>query len=305
MNVEEKLRLFLDSAGKNEGTATYRDPQEFMYMESRDNSSYVYAFGMSLFKLLTGTDYFEYIHIPEDEYFMTMDPESDFPIIKPENVPDYISEFSKILGQMTMYKRKSRISVQTALDHLEHMYDNHNNSNEEKNDLQYPQTTDTNEEYNDDLTAALENIKDESKKNITELVKDDTKVSVFPQIQNDYDYGVILNNKRYGRIEFRCLYDCVSNQTDHIDIPIKDGNAFTIGVSKRHKEYKQFSNPSSVYGDNIIPAAVINAQIGEYKKIRIEFHMQAGYITIKMYELDMNNNIISGSAPLKTELKPV
>ncbi len=309
MDVRENLRKFLDSAGKNEGTALYRDPQEFMYMESRDNSSYVYAFGMSLFKSLTGTDYFSHINIPDDEYFMTIDPESDDPIIKPENVPDYLSDFSEILGQMTMYKRKSRISVQEALCILEKIYnpDTGNSKTEIEKLPSEPQSGFA--EKPEPAPIAQEDIQEEPSYECKEpdcvTQNPAENIAVFPQIQDDYDYGIILNNKRYGRIEFRCLYDCVSNETDYIDIPVKNDGLFTIGISKRQKEYKHISNPASVYGDNIIPSAILTTNIKEYNKIRISFEVQGRIIKINIYGLDINNNIISGDTPLREEIRPV
>lgn len=299
MSIRDQLGIFLDTAENAEEITQYRDPQEFMYMEGRDGASFTYAFAMYLFLTLTGKDYFEHIRIPADEYFMTIDPDSDIPVISPSEIPDEISEFSDILAKMTMYRRKSRISLKEAMEILRKMYDPDYSavSEEIAEEHQEPVAQDVIQEEKADTLSEFE-ISDEI--NTTQ-----NKTITFPEIDEEYDYGLILNNKRSGRIEFSRLYDCDSGNGSDILLPLRDSGDFRIGISKRHRDYRYISNPSSVYGDNIIPCAVLTADIKGFDRIRVAFERSDGKIKVSVY----GANSVSGGVPdrqsVRTEIRPV
>ena len=74
----------------------YRDPQEFMSGEERDEKSDSYSYGMMLFNEISGRDYFTVSGTEEDEYFMMADPDSDGSVIDSKYIPDeyrFLSDF--------------------------------------------------------------------------------------------------------------------------------------------------------------------------------------------------------------------
>jgi len=296
MNIRDQLGIFLETADNAEEITQYRDPQEFMYMEGRDGSSFTYAFAMYLFLTLTGKDYFEYIRIPADEYFMTIDPDSDVPVISPSEIPEEISEFADILAKMTMYKRKSRISLKDAKDVLKKMYDPDYVPDSELTDNVRSEHEDIPEEQADTLGEF--EISDEI--NTTQ-----NKTITFPEIDEEYDYGLILNNKRSGRIEFSRLYDCDSGNGNSIILPLRDSCDFRIGISKRHRDFRHISNPSSVYGDNIIPCAVLSADIKGFDRIRIAFEQSDGKIKVNVFGADSVSSSVPERQSVRTEIRPV
>lgn len=298
MNNRDQLGIFLETADNAEEITQYRDPQEFMYMEGRDGSSFTYAFAMYLFLTLTGKDYFEHIRIPADEYFMTIDPDSDVPVISPSEIPEEISEFSDILAKMTMYKRKSRIPLKEAKDILKKMYDPDYVPASELTDI--VQAGSKNEKIHEEQADTLSEFEISDEINTTQ-----NKTITFPEIDEEYDYGLILNNKRSGRIEFSRLYDCDSGEGNSIVLPLRDTGDFRIGISKRHREFRHISNPSSVYGDNIIPCAVLTADIKGFDRIKIAFERSDGKIKVNVFGAESVFSAVPDRQSVRTEIRSV
>ena len=258
MSMHQKINVFSRLIEDREVPLQYKDPQEFINLEERNEASDVYSFGMILFRILSGCDYFEYIGIPADEYFMTIDFSLSGSVIERKYIPDKYMDFSELLEGMTVIKREKRLSfsnVSQLINKLDHIYGT------------VPEET----EYNDN-------------KDYTN--KSDIK---FWMPESGYDYGIILNNKRIGRIEFRKLFDCISGSTGEFDIPVDESNNFRIAVSKRHSSNKNISNPSSVYGDSIVPVGILEANVGECNKVKIIFNAENENVNVAMYGLNLND----------------
>ncbi len=254
MKVDQIINLFFDMIKDDGAVLNYRDPQEYIQCQNRTSASDMYSYGMLLFKILMEKDYFEYIDTPPDEYFMMNDPQAEHSIVDGGILPDEYRNFSGLLDEMTKFQRENRISYDVFLQKIK--------------ELSQP--------INDNQT--VENEADEN---------------IFPEVLENYDYGVILNNKRAGRIQFLKLYDYEKGSTGAFDIPVTDDGVFRIAVSRRHKDNYKVTNPSSVYGDCILPTAIIEANIDACEKIRMVFEKISGKIKIQISIFDVMGNKIS------------
>lgn len=228
----------------------YRDLQEFIYREERTPESDVYSFGMLIFEKICGKNYFEYSGVPEDECFMMADTDSDDSVISEKYIPADYSFIFPLLKNMTVYKKSLRISAEEAITELK--------------------------KYNqkDESFEAENNSREEN--NPYKIIK-------------DYDYGIILNNKRSGRIEFRVLMDHEGNKTA-CDIPVYESGTFRIAVSRRHRDFGHITNPSSVFGDRIIPVDIARAENINAGKIRIYADSVNDELVVSVQETDINGS---------------
>ena len=93
MSMHQKINVFSRLIEDREVPLQYKDPQEFINLEERNEASDVYSFGMILFRILSGCDYFEYIGIPADEYFMTIDFSLSGSVIERKYISDNYMDF--------------------------------------------------------------------------------------------------------------------------------------------------------------------------------------------------------------------
>lgn len=250
MELINKIDLFLKSAENKEYIGKYQDPQKFMGDYTIDDASEVYSNGMYLFEILTGKDFFEYINMPQDEYFMMADAEG--PVISKKHLPPEYVLFSDILEKMTMFKRENRISMEECILYITKMFCDND------------KTAETNDEK-----------------------------SGFPYISHEYDYGIILNNKRFGRIQFIKLLDNEKGSLQKFDIPVEKEESFRVAVSRRHKSNSDVTNPSSVFGDCIEPYAIIELRQCQCDKLGITFEEKDGKLSVLVIAEDSMGNKIA------------
>ncbi|MBP1566371.1 MAG: hypothetical protein J6A58_11515 [Oscillospiraceae bacterium] len=254
MDLKDKLDLFLKSVQNKEHIGKYRDPQEFMGVYQSDEASEVYSCGMFLFELLFGKDFFEYISTPSDEYFMMADTEGA--VIERKYICEEYAVFSDILEKMTMYKRENRISLEECIQIIEKAEKDLTFSEKEKN----PEKS--------------------------------SECSSFPYIEKNYDYGIILNNKRSGRIQFVKLLDNENGSMQRYEIPVDESGTFKIAVSRRHKSKSHITNPSSMYGDCIEPYALISTEFNGFDKLSVELKNDNSQMSVKLCGIDFSGKIV-------------
>ena len=234
----------------------YRDPQEFMSGEERDEKSDSYSYGMMLFNEISGRDYFTVSGTEEDEYFMMADPDSDGSVIDSKYIPDEYRFLSDFFSKTTAFKRNERILPSEAAALLS-----------EFNRIKCePEGPFFQEEKADNAAETVSEVQDRY------------------SVEEGYDYGIILNNKRSGRIEFRPLL-FYTGDTEKYDMPVDKPGRFVIAVSKRHRDYCNVSNPSSVYGDVIIPVGLSAGEDVDSSSIRISIENQGGKLKVNFAEL--------------------
>ncbi len=269
-------KRFSQMIAAGEVSRTYRDPQEFMFAEEHDDAAEVYSLAMRIFYEYAGKDYFEAAGTPEDECFMMADPDSDESVIDEKFVPEEIKDIADLLLKATVYRRSRRISMNDFLAGLSE----HENDSEDTVSVQNekPVTENItgeisaeNNAVSGNCEAVMQNdISDNSDipvENEGECIKSGDRFSVLP----DHDYGIILNNKRSGRIEYKPLL-FPDGRCESFTVPAEGGGEFVIAVSRRHRDDAAYSNPSSVYGDRIIPVglAAVSSVNGQKIKIRLE-----------------------------------
>lgn len=258
------IRKFIEKIQSGEIPVQYRDPQEFIYGDERSDKSDAYSYGMYFFREIAGADYFECAGVPEDEFFMMADPDSDSSVIDKKYIPEEFQNYADLLKNMTVFRRDMRISVSEAEDILSGLIKENENTAESG--------TETEESVQEDLS------------------EDKESISASPQIHDryaaeaDYDYGIILNNRRSGRIEFRPLLFC-TGKTESYSVPVEKNGRFVIAVSRRHRDYSGISNPSSVYGDRIIPVGLAEAEDVDSAKLRISVENPGGKLSVKFEAL--------------------
>lgn len=244
----------------------YRDPQEMILGDERTPESDVYSYGMMIFEMICGKSYFEYSGIPEDECFMMADTESSDSVPDEKYIPDEVKFIFPIIQKMTVYRRNARADISSVLESLEEILSAENSSIQENIE-----------------TPVSENISDDIEKVSEEKTEDaDSPYKII----SEYDYGVILNNKRSGRIEFKVILDYEGN-IKPCDIPVYESGIFSIAVSRRHCSNAHISNPSSVYGDCIIPVGIAKVQGVREGKIKISAENINGEIALYITENDL------------------
>ncbi len=294
-------KRFSQMIAEGEVTRTYRDPQEFMFAEEHDDAAEVYSLAMWIFYESAGKDYFEVTGTPEDECFMMADPDSDESVIDAKYVPEDIKDIADLLVKATVYRRSRRISLNDFLAGISE----YENQNESAMDV------------TDNLPAASEKICEEHSDNICEetdragitenkaasIFGDDNSVSEnteqFEVSDNsetsadrfallpDFDYGIILNNKRSGRIEFKPLL-FFDGRSECFTVPVENTGEFVIAVSRRHRDNAAYSNPSSVYGDRIIPVGLaVTSSVGG-QKIKIKLENKNGKLAAEFTDLSLS-----------------
>lgn len=236
-------------------TTEYKDPQEYIFGEERDEKSDSYSYGMMLFNEISGRDYFAVLCAEEDEFFMIADPDSEGSVIDEKFIPAEYSFLSDFFSKTTAWKRNNRITPSEAAGLLSAF-------KQEK--------------------CEPEEKADNSEENISEA-GDRFAVDEY------FDYGIILNNKRSGRIEFRPLLFS-TGQTEKYDMPVDKPGNFVIAVSKRHREHFAVSNPSSVYGDVIIPVGLACAENVNSLSLRISVENLNGKLSVTFAELSRDRS---------------
>ncbi|WP_044973554.1 hypothetical protein [Ruminococcus sp. HUN007] len=103
----------------------------------------------------------------------------------------------------------------------------------------------------------------------------------------DYDYGIILNNRRSGRIEFIPLLFHDGRSESYV-VPADEKGEFTIAVSRRHRDDAAYSNPSSVYGDRIIPVGLAKTSSAGGQKIKIKLGIKNGKLTAEFTDVSLS-----------------
>lgn len=273
--MSDNILQILKTVINSDAPRSFRDPEEYISGLPGNEASEIYSYGMTIFRELTGKNYFEAVNIPEDEYFMSCDLENDFSIISPENIPSEYSEISDLLCKMTMFRRESRISL-TEIKTL--LSENSKDNNNDK-----PAVIETESSLNPEKCSQTED---------------------FPKYKEGYDYGIIVNNKRCGRIEFIELYSCQNNKGTYYDIPVFEQGEFKIPVSVRSTEYKGVTNPSSVYGDCIIPAAMIKTKTENCHAVRVSLNKENDTMILSILLTDINGNILRTIGADKLEIIP-
>ena len=305
-------KRFSQMIAAGEVSRTYRDPQEFMFAEEHDAAAEVYSLALWIFYESAGKDYFEVSGMPEDECFMMADPDSDDSVIDEKYIPDEIKDFAGLLVKATVFKRSGRISLNDFLAGLSEHEDQSGvisektdksdsvisepDSSPESNDQTVTRETET-EEIPDvpevsrqnnftDAMAASETDADETagvSETDNENQSSDDRFSVIP----DNDYGIILNNKRSGRIEFKPLL-FFDGRNESFTVPVENEGEFIIAVSRRHRDNAAYSNPSSVYGDRIIPVGLAKTPSVSGQKIKITLENQNGKLTADFTDLSLS-----------------
>lgn len=263
------IRRFIDKIQSGEVPDNYRDPQEFIYGDSRTEESDVYSYGMYFFAEITGKDYFKICEVPEDEFFMMADPDSESSVIDEKYIPEEYAFLSELLKKMTVFRRNMRISCKKVTEILSGF---------------------TAEETLD------------SEKTDEERIPDECYVSASEEhdaysVKDDYDYGIILNNKRSGRIEFRPLL-FHNGKCEKFSVPVEEPGRFVIAVSKRHRDHQDISNPSSVYGDMIIPVGLAESVV-DSPKLRISVENSEGKLKVIFDALSSAGNETGKSFQVK------
>ncbi|MDO5560783.1 MAG: hypothetical protein Q4F95_14480 [Oscillospiraceae bacterium] len=205
----------------------YKDPQEFVCNLCRDSSSQIYSFAMDIFRKITGTEYFEYKNVPEDEYFMTCDLSGEDSVIKLSPSDGDIFEIAPMLSMMTMIRRELRCSAENAAG------------------------------YVDSLISASDTREDKAHKADESSIK----------ISGGYDYGIIVNNKRSGRIMFQKMLG--DDYAQDYTICTENQSTIRIAVSRREKKYEHITNPSTVRGRFIEPFGILDIDALGCVKIKI------------------------------------
>ena len=258
-------KRFSQIIAAGEVSRTYRDPQEFMFAEEHDDAAEVYSLALWIFYESAGKDYFEVSGMPEDECFMMSDPDSDDSVIDEKYIPDEIKDLAGLLVKATVFKRSGRISLNDFLAGL--------SEHEDQNiiaDAIVASETDTDE------TAGVSETDNENQSS-------DDRFSVIP----DNDYGIILNNKRSGRIEFKPLL-FFDGRKESFTVPVENEGEFIIAVSRRHRDNAAYSNPSSVYGDRIIPVGLAKTPSVSGQKIKIKLENQNGKLAAEFTDLSLS-----------------
>ena len=294
-------KRFSQMIAAGEVSRTYRDPQEFMFAEEHDDAAEVYSLALWIFYESAGKDYFEVSGMPEDECFMMADPDSDDSVIDAKYVPDKIRDIADLLVKATVYRRSRRISLNDFLAGLSE-YENQNES-----------TMDV----TDNLPAASEKICEEHSHNICEetdravitennaehisgdnnFVSENTEQNEVSDnsetsadrfaVLPDFDYGIILNNKRSGRIEFKPLL-FFDGRSESFTVPVESNGEFIIAVSRRHRDNAAYSNPSSGYGDRIIPVGRANTPSAGGQKIKIKLENKNGKLAAEFTDISLS-----------------
>ncbi len=260
---------FTEKILSGEVPLNYRDPQEFMFGDARTEASDVYSYAMYIFRSIAGKEYFEAAGVPEDEFFMMADPDSESSVIDGIFIPEEYSALADILKKMTVLDRKHRADISGALK----MLAEYENSAEADITEPVPEAVcEAGESTEAESVCAVQN--NEQIQQIT------GRYAVEP----DYDYGIIVNNKRSGRIEFRPLL-FYTGKTESYSVPSSQNGEFVIAVSKRHRDYAHISNPSSVYGDHIIPVGLAAAAAPETPVTGIEINSEQGELKVVFSEL--------------------
>lgn len=244
-------RGFAEKIINSDVPLNYRDPQEFIFGEERSEKSDVYSYGMYFFREICGRDYFDCCGVPEDEMFMMADTESEQSVIDEKFIPENYNYISELLKNMTVYRREMRISLQDAVSVLK-SFDKADTDSVQKTAKDKPAEKSVNKSSSSDYS-----------------------------VEPEYDYGIILNNRRSGRIEFRPLLFS-DGRTEKYTVPVTGAEKFVIAVSKRHRDFSGISNPSSVYGDNIIPVGLafteyINSQKTEITVTNCEGKLKVNF----------------------------
>lgn len=256
----------------------YRDPQEFMFGESRTAESDVYSFGMYIFGQISGQDYFKYAGIPEDECFMMADPDSEKSVIDEKFIPENFGYLAELLKRMTVYRKELRISSGEALRMLEKFAETEMNETEPADTAEEKRSA---EEYSQEKPEAV------PESEIADACHEATSVYAEKYtVKPDYDYGIILNNRRSGRIEFRPLL-FHDGRTEAYTVPVEKQGEFVIAVSERHRDYAHISNPSSVYGDSILPVGLCSAENVNSARLSISAENESGVLKINFDEISV------------------
>ncbi len=249
-------KRFTQMIAEGNVSKTYRDPQEFMFAEEHDEAAEVYSLALWIFYESAGKDYFEVSGMPEDECFMMADPDSDDSVIDEKYIPEEIKDISDLLVKATVFKRSGRISFNDFLAVLSEY--------EVQNGVISEETAGVSETDNENQSA-------------------NDRFSVIP----DHDYGIILNNKRSGRIEFKPLL-FFDGRNESFTVPVENEGEFIIAVSRRHRDNAAYSNPSSVYGDRIIPVGLAKTPSVSGQKIKITLENQNGKLTADFTDLSLS-----------------
>lgn len=245
----------------------YRDPQEYMSGDSRTAESDVYSYGMYIFREISGTDYFERAGIPEDECFMMADPDSENSVIDEKYIPEEYSYLAPLLKKMTVYRRNLRIKTDEVLSVLESFSE--------------PETQ-PGVLHRDDCSDASESAERHSEETETNYELPDRY-----SVKTDFDYGIILNNKRSGRIEFRPLL-FHDGRTESYTVPVQNPGRFTIAVSERNRDFSNVSNPSSVYGDCIVPVGLAEADGVNSQRLCISVENSGGKLRVTFADVTLS-----------------
>ena len=287
-------KRFSQMIAAGEVSRTYRDPQEFMFAEEHDDAAEVYSLALWIFYESAGKDYFEVSGMPEDECFMMADPDSDESVIDAKYVPEEIKDISDLLVKATVYRRSRRISLNDFLAGLAE----HENVSEDtfsaapeaaENMPVTSENTETAEPENTPENAEVieqDEVSDTSEKTVEnngDCSETADRFAVLP----DFDYGIILNNKRSGRIEFKPLI-FFDGRSESFTVPVENTGEFVIAVSRRHRDNAAYSNPSSVYGDRIIPVGLaVTSSVGG-QKIKIKLENKNGKLAAEFTDLSLS-----------------
>jgi hypothetical protein len=285
-------KRFSNLTAGGENARTYRDPQEFMFAEEHDDAAEVYSIAMRIFYKYAGKDYFEAAGTPEDECFMMSDPDSDESVIDVKFVPEEIKDIADLLVKATVYKRNRRISMNDFLAGLSE----HENDSEDTVSVQNEKpvteniTDDTSAKNNapsDNSEAIMQNDVSDISENPVENEGSCSELTDRFSVLPDHDYGIILNNKRSGRIEYKPLLFS-DGKCESFTVPVESTGEFVIAVSRRHRDDAAYSNPSSVYGDRIIPVGLAAVSSVSGQKIKISLGNRNGKLEAEFTDISLS-----------------
>ena len=293
-------KRFSQMIAAGEVSRTYRDPQEFMFAEEHDDAAEVYSLALWIFYESAGKDYFEVSGMPEDECFMMADPDSDESVIDAKYVPEDIKDIADLLVKATVYRRSRSISLNDFLiglsDHENVSEDTFSAAPEAAENM--PVTSENTETAETEIISENEAVPE----NVEVIEQDEVSDTSEKNVENngvcsetadrfallpDFDYGIILNNKRSGRIEFKPLL-FFDGRSECFTVPVENTGEFVIAVSGRHRDNAAYSNPSSVYGDRIIPVGLaVTSSVGG-QKIKIKLENKNGKLAAEFTDLSLS-----------------
>ena len=86
------------------------------------------------------------------------------------------------------------------------------------------------------------------------------------------------------------IFCCGCSADRNRGIPVYESGTFRIAVSRRHRDFVHITNPSSVFGDKIIPVDIAGIENINAGKIRIYADSVNDELVVSVQETDINGS---------------